>query len=241
METTNYQTPCGNICATAKDIVICRPVIERLKVKESANDEALLVAIVENSDDAIIGKTLDGHIISWNPGAEKIYGYSSAEIIGRSIDDLIPQDMPNEMPKILDRIKQGQKIEHYETKRVRKNGQQIYVSITVSPVKDSSGKIVGASAIARDISERKHAENKLRELSARIAASNAELKQFAQIVAHDLQEPLLTITGFLQLLKRHYENKLDKKGMGFIDTTINSAERIAIHAVSQMRHESERN
>lgn len=117
-----------------------------------------LGAIVESSDDAIISKNLFGIIQSWNRGAERLFGYTAAEAVGRHVSMLIPEDRLNEEPGIIDRIRRGERIEHYETRRQRKDGSQVEISLTVSPVKDSGGKIVGASKIARDNSERKQAE-----------------------------------------------------------------------------------
>ena len=121
-----------------------------------------LAAIVESSDDAVIGKTLDGIITSWNKGAEKLYGYSADEVVGRPISILVPSERPNEVPEILESIGRSEGVKHYETVRVTKEGKQLDVSLTVSPIKDSGGHIVGASVIARDISERKRAEEALR-------------------------------------------------------------------------------
>lgn len=120
-----------------------------------------LAAIVESSEDAIIGKTLDGIITSWNKGAEKIYGYTAKEMMGKSISILVPKDNPNEIPGILERLKKGEQIAHYETIRIKKNRQKINVSLTISLVKDKGGKIIGASTIARDITERKQAEREI--------------------------------------------------------------------------------
>src|SRR3989442_8300475 len=105
-----------------------------------------LAAIVDSSDDAIIGKTLDGTIISWNPGAERIYGYRADEMIGRSISTLVPADHRNELPPIFRRLRNGERIDHYQTTRIRKDGRRISVSVTISPVRDEHGQIVGASA-----------------------------------------------------------------------------------------------
>lgn len=113
---------------------------------------------MENSNDAIISKDLDGVINSWNSGAERLFGYAPEEIIGRSILTLIPPELQHEEPGIIERIRRGERIAHFETERVRKNGQRIHISLTVSPVKDASGRIVGASKIARDITERKRAD-----------------------------------------------------------------------------------
>jgi PAS domain S-box-containing protein len=123
-----------------------------------------LAAIVESSDDAIVSKNLDGIITSWNRGAERIFGYLAEEIIGRPIKTLIPLELHTEEDSIIERIRRGERIEHYETVRQRKYGGQIEVSLTVSPLKDSRGKVIGASKIARDISERKRAEMQLATL-----------------------------------------------------------------------------
>lgn len=122
-----------------------------------------LASIVESSDDAIVGKTLDGKIVSWNSGAERIYGYKASEVIGKPVGILMPNEQRDEVPQILERLKRDERIQHYETVRVRKGGQRINVSVTISPVKDAEGVIVGASAIARDITERKRVEEKLQE------------------------------------------------------------------------------
>ena len=122
-----------------------------------------LAAIVESSDDAIIGKTLDGIITSWNLGAERIYGYTSKEIVGRSVSVLAPQDRPDEALQILKKIKHGDRINNYETVRLRKDGKQIDVSWTISPIMDAGGKIIGASTIARDITEQKKVDKTLKE------------------------------------------------------------------------------
>ena len=122
-----------------------------------------LASIVESSSDAILSKTLDGIIRSWNAGAEKIYGYTANEVVGKAVSLLVPPGHPDEVPQILERIARGERIAHYETVRVRKDGEQIPVALTVSPIFDAHGRIVGASAIARDITEQKRAEAALRE------------------------------------------------------------------------------
>lgn len=126
--------------------------------KQTEDAVGRLAALVESSDDAIIGKTLDGTITSWNKGAERIFGYLAQEIVGKSVKTLIPMEYQKEEETILERLRQGQRIEHYETVRQRKHGSRIPVSLTISPVKSPSGKIIGASKIARDITERKRAE-----------------------------------------------------------------------------------
>ena len=130
--------------------------------KLSELSAAQLAAIIKFSDDAIISKTLDGIITSWNKGAEKIYGYHEGEVIGRSISLLVPPGSEDEVPQILDKIKQGEHVQYDETVRRRKDGQDIYMSLTVSPILDAEGKIVAASTIGRDITERKQAEEQIR-------------------------------------------------------------------------------
>jgi len=122
-----------------------------------------LAAIVDNSDDAIIGKDLNGIISSWNKGAERIFGYSAEEMLGRSITRLIPPDHQAEEEEILSRIKRGERYVNFDTIRVTKDGRQLHVSLTISPIKDANGYVVGASKIARDITERKLAEKALDE------------------------------------------------------------------------------
>ena len=124
-------------------------------LRESEQQLRWLASIVDSSDDAIVSKNLDGIITSWNSGAERVFGYSTSEAIGQPITLVIPQDRQSEEREILTRIRRGERIDHFETVRQRKNGSLIVVSLTVSPVKDANGKIVGASKIARDITEQK--------------------------------------------------------------------------------------
>ena len=123
---------------------------------------ARLAAIVESADEAIASKTLDGIVTSWNPAAEKLFGYAADEILGRHISILAAPGRENEMPAILERIRRGEKVDHYETVRRRKNGSLVAISLTVSPIRDEAGRIIGASKIARDITETKRAEEALR-------------------------------------------------------------------------------
>src|SRR5690242_10862479 len=116
---------------------------------------ALLASVVDSSDDAIVTKTPDGIITSWNRGAEQVYGYSAEEVIGKPISVVISPDRPNEMDEILARIRLRERVEHYETKRLRKDRKPIAISLTVSPIYDGTGKLIGASSIARDITERR--------------------------------------------------------------------------------------
>lgn len=130
--------------------------------------KAWLAAIVESSDDAIVGKDLDGIIVSWNRGAEALFGYTAAEAVGRHITMLAPPGREHEMPEILSRLRRGERVEHFETMRRRKDGSLVNVSLTVSPIQDDDGRIIGASKIAHDITERKRTEETLRRLMAEI-------------------------------------------------------------------------
>ena len=143
--------------------------IRDMTVRKRGEEAALqLAAIVTASDDAIIGKTLAGIIVSWNAGAERMYGYRASEVLGRSIALLVPPELPDDTPDMLERIRRGERIERHDTVRMRRDGLRIDVSLTVSPIRDASGIATGAAVIARDISERKHAEEALRIKEARI-------------------------------------------------------------------------
>jgi PAS domain S-box-containing protein len=155
-------------------------MVEDISDKKKA-EEALLrhAAVVESSDDAIAAGTLDGIIVSWNTAAQKIYGYTEAEAIGKPINMLAPPELPDEENKILEILKAGGRIEHFETVRVTKTGKRINVSLTISPIKDSSGRTVGCSGIARDITERKRAEETLRESEERLRLAVQAGKMYA--------------------------------------------------------------
>ena len=139
-------------------------------------DRQYLAAIVESSEDAIYGKTLDSIIVSWNPAAERIYGYRAEEIVGHSIAILFPLDRRDELLDIMARIRRGELVGFYETKRLHKNGKTIPVVATISPIKDGDGKVIGASAIARDISKQKQKEEEHRQLARRLSEASNQVK-----------------------------------------------------------------
>jgi PAS domain S-box-containing protein len=156
--------------------------------KQAEKAAAALAAIVESSDDAIVSKDLDGIVTSWNKGAERLFGYTAEEAIGQSVTRLIPPERLDEEPDILEHIRNGESIEHYETIRRRKDGKDLDISLTVSPVRDSQGRVIGASKIARDISDRKRAEEALQrahdELESLVQRRTASLRRLSSYLLH---------------------------------------------------------
>ncbi len=161
-------------------------------LKQTEQLRSRLAAVIESSDDAIITKTLEGIILTWNPGAQRIFGYAAHEIVGKPVTVLMPPDHVNEEPAILERLRRGERIEHYETVRMRKDGERIDISLTVSPIRDGLGRIVGASKIARDITRQKRAEEALREQSRVLELLDAAGRVIASKL--DLQAVLQTVT-----------------------------------------------
>ncbi len=167
-------------------------ITERKRAQERLRE---LGAIVDSSDDAILGKTLDGIITSWNKGAEKIYGYAEDEVIGKPISILVPADRQDEGPQMLGRIARGESINHYETVRRRKDGEEIHVSLTISPIRNLEGRIVGASSVARDITERKRHEREI------LAVSEREQWRIGQDLHDDLCQRLAGIQLMADVLQ----------------------------------------
>ena len=168
----------GDIVGASK---VGRDITEQRRAEELREQ---LAAIVESSDDIIASKDLDGVITSWNKGAERVLGYTAEEVIGRHVSMLMPPELVEDMPKILGRIRRGEKVDHYETRRRRKDGTIIDVSLTVSPIRDASGRVIGASKIGRDITQEKLIEAERREADRR-------KDEFLAMLAHELQEPAL--------------------------------------------------
>jgi PAS domain S-box-containing protein len=177
-----------------------RDITERRQAKKTSER---LAAIVDSSEDAIVGKDLNGIVTSWNAGAEKIFGYSASEMVGASIRELIPPERQSEEDQIFERIRRGERVNHMDTVRVAKGGRLLNVSITVSPIKDSAGNVIGASKIARDITDRKRTEERLR--AAKIAAEEASKAKddFLAVLSHELRTPLTPALVAASYLAEH--------------------------------------
>ncbi len=188
------RSPSGYIIGV---VLVFRDVTQFRKYEESRNR---LAAIVEFSDDAIIGKKIDGTITSWNKGAEKIYGYPAQEMLGQSIYLLVPEDRHEEVRKFLEQVKFGEGVEHFQTKRLRKDGSIIDIALTVSPIKDENGEVVGASTIARDITESKKAEDKIKRLAEEWDNTFNSISDFIYIL--DKESRIIRVNkSFADLLK----------------------------------------
>jgi len=164
-----------------------------------------LAAIVESSDDAIVSKDLNGIIISWNASAERLFGYKAEEIIGRSVLTIIPPELHGDEDMILSKIHRGERIEHFETIRQKKSGERIEVSLSISPVRDREGRIIGASKIVRDITEHKKIERALRTTEKLATAG-----RLAATVAHEINNPLEAVTNLVYLAQRDLRRKPDE-------------------------------
>jgi PAS domain S-box-containing protein len=172
-------------------VLVFRDVSERRRSEEA---QAFLAAIVESSNDAIVSKTLEGVICTWNAGAERLFGWTAAEAVGRPITLIIPPERHDEEYEILARVRSGERVDHFETVRVSKQGRRIDISLTVSPIRDGAGRIIGASKVARDITDRKEAEEALREADRR-------KDEFIALLAHELRNPLAPIRTGLQVMR----------------------------------------
>jgi PAS domain S-box-containing protein len=184
-------------------------VTERKKFED---DAARLAAIIVSADDAIISKSLDGRIMSWNRAAEALFGYTEAEVLGKSITIIIPPERLHEEEVIISRLRRGEAIEHFETERIGKDGRNIQVSLTVSPIKDRRGRIIGASKVARDIRDRKRLEREREELlirervaRAKAEAANQTKDEFLAMLAHELRNPVGVIVNALSVLDESKE------------------------------------
>jgi PAS domain S-box-containing protein len=200
--------------------------------------DLLLAAIVDSSDDAIISKNLDGIVTSWNKGAERIFGYTPEEMIGQSVLRLLPPDRKHEEAEILARLRRGERIDHFETIRIRKNGAPFYVSLTISPIRNNAGIIVGASKIARDITGQQQAAQKLAEVNDALVRSDRLKADFISTLSHELRTPLTAIAGWIDILREGATPDELAQGLSVIERNVRAQSHLIDDLLDMSRIES---
>jgi PAS domain S-box-containing protein len=215
-------------------VLVFRDVGAQRRAEEAAQR---LVAIVTSSDDAILSKTIDGTIQSWNDGAVRMFGYTAQETIGKSILILVPPELASEEQQVLERVGRGERTEHYDTLRLAKNGERLEVSLSVSPIRDKHGRILGASTIMHDIRVRKQTEQMLarhreelerqvNERTASLLETTEQLNSFVYTVAHDLRAPLRAQHGFAAALLEDFGHVLGEAGREYVQRIFSAAKRL---------------
>ncbi len=198
-------------------VVGASKIVRDITIYQKASEkQGMLAAIVDSSDDTILSKTLDGIITSWNKAAEKMFGYSEQEIIGQHISIIIPQERLQEENFLIGEVSKGNKVDHFHTVRQAKDGRQVPISLTVSPIVDDTGKIIGASKIARDITEQLNIEKEKARLFKQVKELNDKKDEFIGLASHELKTPLTSISGYLQLLSTMIT---DEKAQRFVSKT----------------------
>ena len=228
-----------NPIKTTEGAFVLASIIDITERKRGQEGLAQLAAIVESSDDAIIGKTLEGLITSWNKGAQKLYGYTAEEVLGKSLSLLSPSGHSEELSHLLEQLSRGEHISQYEIEKIRKDGQRVLVAITASPILDSLGRVVGASVTARDISERKRAETLTTE-KMRLEIEIAEHKKvekkiqettkikddFTAMVSHELRTPLAVIKEGLDIVVDGTSGPLNADQQKYLETANRNVDRL---------------
>jgi PAS domain S-box-containing protein len=207
----------GNITGVSK---IARDISDQKVAEEK---QAILAAIVNSSDDAIVSKNLDGIILSWNTAAIRMFGYTETEAIGKHISIIIPTNRINEETHIIENIRKGIKVDHFETIRVAKDGKEINISLTVSPVKNKHGKIIGASKIARDITDKIEAEKQRLLFTERLKELNNYKDEFMAMASHELKTPMTIIKANLQILA---QRMMADSNIDFINRTLKQVNKL---------------
>ena len=200
--------------------------------------ELLYEAIVDSSEDAIVSKDLQSIVKSWNQGAERIFGYSAEEMVGQSITKLFPPDRPNEEAQILARLQRGERVDHFETTRRRRDGKIIDVSLTISPIRNSQGVIVGASKIARDITEQKEGLRKLAEAHEELQRADRVKAEFLATLSHELRTPLNAILGWSQILREGATRDDIAQGIPVIERNVRMQSQMIEDLLDMSRIES---
>jgi PAS domain S-box-containing protein len=197
-----------------------------------------LSAVVESSDDAIISKDLNGIIKTWNCGAERMFGYTVREAIGKPISIIIPAEQHAEEMDVLNRIRSGHRIDHFETVRRRKDGSLVEISLTVSPIKDAEGQVIGASKIARDITLRKRAERELRaardqllevkfrERTASLTEAISQMQEFSYTISHDLRAPARAVKSYAKIVLEDFGQSLPPRARDYLERIVRSGEQM---------------